>query len=144
MATIANDHARTALNGDIDEYLALVRAFPLMHIRDEDHLTDALAMFEPLFVKRDQSEAEKAYLAVLTDLIEAYENATVQATERSGVDMLRYLVEENGYKQSELTPIFGVQSVASDVLSGKRAFSLEQMRKAAAFFGVRLSVFSGD
>lgn len=144
MTTVTDGQPRTVLNGDIEEYLALVRAFPLVHIRDEDHLTEALAAYEPLFIKRDQSEAEKAYLAVLTDLVEAYEDATVQVTERSGVDMLRYLVEENGYKQAELTPVFGTQSVASDVLSGKRAFSLEQMRKAATFFGVRLSVFTGD
>ncbi len=34
-----------------EEYLALVRAYPLEHIRDDAHLQSALAVFGPLFEK---------------------------------------------------------------------------------------------
>ncbi len=133
-----------SLGDATEEYLSFVRAFPLMHIRDDAHLDAAIAVFGPLFEKAEPSVAEKAYMGALADLIETYEDATVHTPERSGLDILRYLVEENGYKQVDLAPIFGSQSVASDVLAGKRAFTLDHMRKAAAFFGVPLATFSGD
>jgi HTH-type transcriptional regulator/antitoxin HigA len=145
MATTIDGHMHTALNGDIEEYLALVRSFPLAHIRDDAHCDAAMATLWPLLEKREKSRADEEYIAALTDLVETYENATVAIPPpRSGLDMLRYLVEENGYTQAELTPIFGTQSVASAVLTGARTFTLDYMRKAAAFFGLPLSVFTGD
>jgi len=144
METANESRGRTALSGDIEEYLALVRFFPLVRIRDDAGLDDALAVFGPLFEKATRTLAEDAYLDVLTDLITAYEDATVHFRVPSGLEMLRHLVKENGRTQAELKPIFGKQSVASEVLSGKRPFALRYMRRAATFFSLPLEVFTAE
>jgi len=137
---------RTALNGDIEEYVTLVRAFPLVYIRDDAHLADALATYEPIFDKgRRQSEAEKAYMAVLTDLIEAYEDATVNFPAVSGVDIVRHFMEDRGLRQKDLVgPVFATQSIVSEVLTGERALTLPHIKALAAFFHVAPAVFIDD
>jgi len=144
MTTTTDSQSRMALNGDIEEYLALVRAFPLVRIRSDAGLDDALAVFGPFFEKATRTPAEDAYLDVLSDLITAYEDATVHIRVPSGLEMLRHLVEENRYTQAQLAPIFGKQSVTSEVLSGKRPFALRYRRKAATFFNLPLEVFTAE
>jgi HTH-type transcriptional regulator/antitoxin HigA len=141
MATTAITYA--PLNGAIEEYVALVRAFPLVHIRDDAHLNAALAVFGPLFEKRPQTSAEQAYLAVLTDLIESYEDATVRIPSATGLDALRFLMDENGTTQAQLAPIFGSQSVVSEVLAGKkgRRLTVEQIKGLAAYYHVAPATF---
>ena len=78
------------------EYLALVRAFPLLSIHNEEHLTEALAVIDRLTDKTHRSAAEDAYLNALTDLVETYENAHVEIPSVTPKDALRSLLEENG------------------------------------------------
>jgi antitoxin component HigA of HigAB toxin-antitoxin module len=87
---------------DLDEYLALVRAFPLAHIRDDAHLDAAVAIIDRLLDKGDRSPAEEMYLDALTDLVETYEEAHVPIPARSGVDALRFLMEANDLRQVDL------------------------------------------
>src|SRR5579875_1062541 len=104
----------------IDEYLELVRAFPLEHLRDDAHLEAAVAVIDRLIDKPVRSEAEEAYLGALTDLVETYEDAHVVFPPQTGIGALESLMQENGLKQSDLAPVLGTQSIVSDVLSGKR------------------------
>src|SRR3954469_14059581 len=60
---------------DLEEYLALVRAFPLAHIRDDAHLDAAVAVIDRLLDQEERSAAEETYLDALTDLVETYEEA---------------------------------------------------------------------
>lgn len=134
MATVL-DHAAE------EAYLALVRAFPLVSIRDDAHLRTALATLDRLIVRPERSVAEEAYLGALTDLVETYENAHVAIPPMGGTDLLRYLMVENGLKQSDLAPLFGSPSIISEVLSGKRRLALAHMERLAAYFGLPISVF---
>lgn len=130
-------------HGALDEYLALVRAFPLLSIRDDEHMGDAMAVIDHLIEKPDRTEAEEAYLDALTDLVETYDNAHVDIPPVTGVEALRSLMEENGLKQSDLAPLFGSQSIISEVLSGKRRLALAHMERLAEHFGLPISVFLG-
>jgi HTH-type transcriptional regulator/antitoxin HigA len=135
--------AYAGLGDNTEEYLSLVRAFPLIHIRDGAHLTAALAVFEPLFMKVGQSVAEEAYLAVLTDLIEAYEDATVHFPPVSGVRIVRHFMEERGLNQEDLVgPVFATRSVASEVLTGNRPLTLTHIKALAAFFHLESAMFT--
>jgi HTH-type transcriptional regulator / antitoxin HigA len=129
-----------------EEYLALVRAFPLVSIRDDEHLAEALAVVDRLVDKAERSAAEEVYLATLSDLVETYEDAHVRVPLTRGVDALRYLVEENGLTQAELVPLFGSPSIVSEVLSGKRRLALSHIRRLIAHFHVPADVFisAGD
>lgn len=125
----------------IDEYLELVRAFPLEHIRDDTHLDAALTVVDRLIDKPERSEAEEAYLGALTDLVETYEDVHVIIPEVSGVDMVRHLMEENSLTQADLAPLFGSPSIISEVLSGKRRLALSHIERLSERFGLPADVF---
>ncbi len=124
-----------------EEYLALVRAFPLVSIRDDAHLADALAVLDRLIDQPTRSAAEEAYLGALTDLVETYEHAHVVIPPTSGVEALRSLMVENGLTQADLVPLFGAPSVVSEVLAGKRRLSLTHIRRLSAHFGLPADIF---
>lgn len=124
-----------------EAYIALVRVFPLVSIRDEDHLTEALSIVDALIDKPERTPAEEAYLGTLTDLVETYERVYVVIPPTSGVDALRYLMDENRLSQADLVPIFGTASVISEVLAGKRRLSLSHTTRLATYFGLPADVF---
>lgn len=124
-----------------EEYIALVRAFPLVSIRDDTHLIEALTVIDTLIDRAERSPAEETYLGALTDLVETYEAAHVAIPPTSGVDALRSLMEENGLSQADLVPLFGTASVVSEVLAGKRRLSLSHITRLAAHFGLPADVF---
>jgi HTH-type transcriptional regulator/antitoxin HigA len=126
-----------------EEYLALVRAFPLVSIRDYAHLAAALAVIDRLLDRPRRSAAEEEYLRALTDLVETYENAHVAIPTVSGVQALRYLMEEHGLTQADLAPLFGTRSIVSEVLSGKRRLALSHIARLSERFGVPADVFIG-
>lgn len=59
------------------KYLALVRAFPLVSILDDQQLAEALQEVDRLVDLPARSSAQEAYLGALTDLVETYETAHV-------------------------------------------------------------------
>jgi HTH-type transcriptional regulator/antitoxin HigA len=118
-----------------------VRAFPLVHIRDDAHLDAAVAVIDHLIDKSARSSAEEAYLGALTDLVETYEEAHVAIPARSGLDALHFLMEANGLRQADLVPVLGRKSLVSEVLAGKRRLALSHVRKLADYFGVSADTF---
>ena len=56
-------------------------------------------------------------------------------------EFLKYLMEENGLKQSDLLHIFGSSGIASEVVNGKRAISKTQAKKLAEHFKVSVELF---
>ena len=141
MAKTAKGAMEAARGADLDEYLALVRAFPLAHIRDDAHLDAAVAVIDRLRDKGARSPAEEMYLDALTDLVETYEEAHVAIPARSGVDALRFLMEANDLRQVDLVPVLGRKSPVSEVLSGKRPLTLTHIKKLAHYFRVSPAVF---
>ena len=65
----------------------------------------------------------------------AYEEQHHPMPECSGVDVLRFLMEEHGLTQSDL-PEVGSQGVISDILRGKRDLNIRQIRVLAKRFQV--------
>src|SRR3954468_20669933 len=56
-----------------DTYFALVKEFPLTHIRDDEHLKEAQEAIDQL-LQEELDEGAQAYLDALTDLVEIYED----------------------------------------------------------------------
>lgn len=125
------------------QYLALVHRFPLVSVRDDTHLAAALSVIDGLLDKPRRTPGEEEYLRALTDLVETYENAHVVIPPTTGVEALRFLMDEHGLSQADLLPIFGSPSIISEVLSGKRRLALTHIRRLAARFGVPADVFIG-
>lgn len=119
-----------------DSYFTLVRKFPLVRIRDEDHLTDALAMIDRL-LQQDLDHGEQDYLTVLTDLVEAYEDEHHPIEAASEADVLRELMRTNDLTQTKLAHETGIaQSTISAVLTDQRSLTKDQVKTLAKRFRV--------
>jgi HTH-type transcriptional regulator / antitoxin HigA len=126
---------------DLADYLALCRTFPLLSIRDDAYLDEAISRVDALIDRDELSPGEQAYLEALSDLVELYEEEHIKMPPVSGVDMLRHLMEENGLLQQDLVPLFGSKSTVSEVLSGKRPLALAHITKLSERFGLPADVF---
>jgi HTH-type transcriptional regulator/antitoxin HigA len=79
-------------------------------------------------------------LDTLGIVIYAYEEKHYPIPDCSGVEVLHYLMEEHGLKQSDL-PEVGSQGVVSEILSGRRELNVRQIRALAQRFGISPAVF---
>lgn len=129
-------------NHEPDEgYMLLVRAFPLVPIRDAEHLERAVAVVDDLIDRPHLSASEQDYLDVLSDLIERYEQDHVEIPAVSGVAVLKHLMEEHGLKQADLVSVFGSKSIVSEVLAGKRRLALTHIKRLSQRFGLPADTF---
>jgi HTH-type transcriptional regulator/antitoxin HigA len=131
-----------ALASPDNDYFDLIRAFPPRVIRDDEELDQAKSVVDELLDRPGLSENEREYLAVLGLLIEEYERTHIELPEVTSIDLLRFLMEENGLTQSDLAPLFGGnRSIVSEVLSGKRQLALSHIQRLAEYFGLPADLF---
>jgi HTH-type transcriptional regulator/antitoxin HigA len=95
---------------------------------DEDHAA-ALAEIAKLWDAVEGSEDDDK-LDLLATLVSRYE-ATRWPTEGSmdPIELLHFAIDELGHTQAELAELLGSRSRASEILSRKRALSIEMIRK---------------
>jgi HTH-type transcriptional regulator/antitoxin HigA len=79
-------------------------------------------------------------LDTLGTLIQVYEEKHYPIPGCSGVDMVRFFMEEHDLTQADL-PEIGSQGVVSEVLNGKRELNVRQIRALAERFHVSPAVF---
>ena len=124
-----------------DTYFALVRRFPLTHIRDDSHLETAQEVIDRLLTE-DLDKGAQEYLDVLTDLVEIYEDQHEPVLDASEADVLRELMRSNSLNQPRLSEQVGVsQSTISAVLNGTRSLTKHQIITLARFFNVSPAAF---
>jgi HTH-type transcriptional regulator/antitoxin HigA len=128
---------------DRDAYLELVMEFPLTSIQSDEHLAAAQEFMDDLLAKGKLSHGEELYLDALSDLVGAYEDEHHPIAPASDADMLRHLMDAKGVTQVEVSHEAGIpKSTISEVLSGKRPFSRQMIRKLADYFKVDVSVLA--
>ncbi|MBF0484824.1 MAG: transcriptional regulator [Candidatus Omnitrophica bacterium] len=81
-----------------------------------------------------------SFLEVLGIVIENYETEHYELDGASGVDALKYLMQEHNLHQDDL-PEIGSQGVVSEILNGKRRLNIGQIQKLGARFKVSPAVF---
>jgi HTH-type transcriptional regulator/antitoxin HigA len=115
---------------------------PLLSIRNEHEYDLAVEHLNRLLDEVGPDEQHPLYtlLDTLGTLIHAYEEEHHPIPECSGVDVLRFLMEEHGLTQLDL-PEVGSQGVVSDILRGKRELNVRQIRALATRFHVSPAVF---
>ena len=101
-----------------------------------------LAEVEKLMDKGEhRSKEEDAALDLIVRLITDYEEEHHPLPDPSPQEMLAYLMEKRGLKQTDLVPIFNSRGYVSDVINGKRAISKARAKQLADFFKVSADVF---
>ena len=118
------------------------RATAIAPIRDDAHYYQMTDLLNALLDEAGADEQHPAMelVDIVGDLIADYESANHPLTEATGLDALRFLMEQHGLRQSDL-PEIGSQVVVSEVLSGRRELNLRQVRALAERFGVSPATF---
>ncbi|MFA7269255.1 MAG: helix-turn-helix domain-containing protein [Sterolibacterium sp.] len=111
-------------------------------IRDEAHYRRMAAMLDALLDESGGNENHPAMglVDIVGDLIEDYETEHHSLPDASGVQALKFLMEQHGLKQGDLREI-GSQGVVSEVLAGKRDLNVRQIRALSERFGVSPATF---
>ena len=102
------------------------------------------SIFNGLLTKGEErlSPEESRLLALLANLLEDYERRTLKPEPlASPVDTLRFLIDQNALKQSDLEDVFGSQAAVSKVLNGHRGISKTQAKRLAERFNLSTDAF---
>ena len=123
-------------------YEALDELVPVHVIRSrEDHERSIRALNELLDGGGlDEGSPLSALVETLGELIESYERAELAQPMATGIDALRFLMEQHALRQSDL-PELGSQGVVSEILSGRRALTTRHIAALRERFGVSADVF---
>jgi HTH-type transcriptional regulator/antitoxin HigA len=103
---------------------------------DEDY-KEALAEIRRLWDTEPGSENE-AQLELLAMLVQNYERSREPLPDLDPIEAIKFRMEQQGLTRKDLLPIFGTSARVSEVLSGKRALTLEMVRKLHAAFAIPL------
>lgn len=114
----------------------------LGHITDERDYQEATRVADELLELGAMDEAHPSHslFMTITDLIYAYDQRQYSIPQTSGVQMLRFLIEQHDLRQNQL-PQIGRQSVVSEILAGKRKLTVDHIRKLSARFGISPAAF---
>ncbi len=129
------------MNALAADYAALLSETRPEVIRDERQNQAYIGLLEKLTSKKSVTRAEEKLIELLAVLIEDFETKHFPVPEAAPVAIVRHLMETHGLRQKDLVSIFGTESIASEVLHGKRELTKEHIKRLSARFGVSPAVF---
>lgn len=118
------------------------RGAPHIIHSDEDLSEYTQALFE-LSSKAHPTREEEEAVELLTLLIERYEAERYLVPDASPVEVLRFLLDQNGLSQRDISADFGSESTVSLILAGKRRLNRDHIERLSRRFHVSPSVFFG-
>jgi len=124
----------------VPEKYALEVSSPAPITSERQH-EEYLSVLDKLVSKENPTRDEEKYAAVLITLIEAYEEEHHSIPDASPVEVLRTLMDANNLRQKDLVPIFGSESIVSEVLHRKRDLNRAHIEKLSKRFHVSPAVF---
>jgi len=123
------------------EYAELLAKVLPQVIHTEQENDRCTAALEALLRKSNRTAEENRVVELLTLLIEDFEEKHYSLPPARPLDVLRHLMDANGLRQVDLLDVFGTPSVASEVLSGKRALAKSHIAKLSGRFNVSPELF---
>jgi HTH-type transcriptional regulator/antitoxin HigA len=125
-------------------YGDLLLTFEPRPIQNEDEANRILDVIDALISKGDLSADERDFLVLLGSLIFLWEDGRVEPPNAAPHEVVKALLEANELRQRDLVgPVFPTESVASEVLSGKRKLTYDFVSRLSRFFHVSPEVFFG-
>jgi len=98
------------------------------------------ALFE-LTALAKPTAAQMEAINLLSLLVEKYEAERFPMAASSPIEVLKFLMEQNGLQQRDLMEELGSESNVSLILSGKRNLTVPHVQRLSRRFGVSASVF---
>lgn len=124
--------------------MRLLERFPPRVIRTRAQLAATEEEIESLLARKSRlDDSERAYLDLLSRLVEDWEEEHVEMPSISGVDLIKVLLEDRGLSQRDLVraEVFATDSVASEVLSGRRMPTVAHIARLAGYFSLPADLF---
>ncbi len=109
---------------------------------DQELAAYTKALFE-LTAKSELAPEEEEAIELLTLLIERYETEHYPVPDADPIEVLRFLLDQNGLSQRDIAAELGGESTVSLVLSGKRRLNRDHIARLSRRFHVSPSVFFG-
>ena len=110
-------------------------------VTSERQHEEYLSVLDKLASKDNPTSEEEKYAEVLMTLIEAYEEEHHSIPDAPPVEVLRALMDANHLRQKDLVPIFGSESIVSEVLHKKRGLNKSHIEKLSKRFRVSPAAF---
>jgi HTH-type transcriptional regulator / antitoxin HigA len=129
------------MNALAANYAALLSETRPEVIHDERQNQTYIRRLEELTAKKSVTRAEEKLIELLAVLIEDFEAKHFPVPEVPPLDIIRHMMEAHGLRQKDLVDVFGTESIASEVLHGKRELTKEHIRRLSGRFGVSPAVF---
>lgn len=99
-------------------------------------------IFNDLWNRKKLSPEEERLFNLLADLLEDYgKKAVGEIPPFTPRELLASLMKENKLKQTQMTEVFGTQSIVSEVLNGKRDITKSQAKALAEKFKMKVEAF---
>jgi len=113
-------------------------------IRSEEDYAAALAEYEAYFDSEPApATPEGDRFELLGLLLSTYEDKHFPIRPGRPLDAIQFRMEQSGYTQTDLANLLGSRSRASEILSGRREPSLEQIRKLHREWGIPIESLIG-
>ena len=115
---------------------------PLLAIRNGREYDAAVARLNDLVDEVGDNPRDPRYrfIETLSVLIEAYDEKHHKVPNASGVELLKFLMEQHGLSQGDL-PEVGSQGVVSEILRGKRELNVRQIESLSRRFHLPAGAF---
>ena len=112
-------------------------------IHDDAQDEEATAMMLALAGFPRLNAEQQDYLDVLTEFVDEYDKGKkIRWPKISGLDALKYLLEENGMNAADLSRILGTsRNLGAMILRGERQLTLAHVRTLAKRFCVSADLF---
>ncbi len=123
-------------------YDELLKKFPPKVIRTEkenEAYTEILYNLDRR--SKTLTPAEKELGKLLTLLIEDFEDRHYRLPGTTPLGALHFLMDQHNLKQKDLVDVFRAPSIVSEVLSGKRELTKDQIKRLSERFHVSPEVF---
>ena len=125
-----------------ETYEELARIYVPRKIHDKVGQRNATEVVDWLAVRAKTAD-QVEFLDLVSDLLDEYERQFLKIEDSSEpLELLQYLVEENGVSARELGEILNINhSVAARILKGERGITVEHAKNLGARFKVDPKVF---
>lgn len=124
------------------EYKKLRHLIPIGMLHSEEDYEKAVRTLDAILdeIGKNETHPLSDLAETLGFFIEAYDKNHFQIPKSNPRKILRYLMDEHGFKQSDL-PEIGSQGVVSEVLSGKRGLNARQISRLVKRFHLPADLF---
>ena len=137
MSTIVKKPLPKTLKALVDEYIPT-------SIGNEKEYVRTLKLIDRLLHTPKLTKGQATYLNTLSDLVHCYEEEhhAIDTSDITGLDVLKFLVEEHQMSASELGKILsGSAGLGTKILKGQRSLTLEHIIILSKHFRISPEVF---